>query len=134
MPGHPSILGATILVGGARSLQEHWERVYSTKRTDEVSGFRAHLETSLELIRRSGAAPNSPIVDAGGGASTLVDDLLDAGYSDLTIVDVSQPLKARATGSARGRQRSSGSRPMLLRSIYPRATSRCGMTERSSTS
>lgn len=71
------------------TLNEHWERVYQTKRTDEVSWFRPHLDTSLELIRETGAPPDSPIIDVGGGASTLVDDLLAAGYSDLTILDVS---------------------------------------------
>jgi SAM-dependent methyltransferase len=70
-------------------LQHHWERVYNTKRTDEVSWFQPHLETSLELIRRTGAAHDARIVDVGAGASTLVDDLLDAGYSNVTLLDVS---------------------------------------------
>ena len=68
---------------------EHWERVYQTKRTDEVSWFRPHLETSLELIRETDVPPDSPIIDVGGGASTLADDLLAAGYSDLTVLDLS---------------------------------------------
>jgi SAM-dependent methyltransferase len=68
---------------------EHWERVYQTKRTDEVSWFRPHLDTSLTLIRGTGVRPEAPIIDVGGGASTLVDDLLAAGYRDLTVLDVS---------------------------------------------
>jgi SAM-dependent methyltransferase len=70
-------------------LQGHWERVYQTKRTDEVSWFRPHLETSLDLIRQTRVGLDAAIVDVGGGASTLVDDLLDAGYRDVTIVDLS---------------------------------------------
>ena len=71
------------------SVEQHWERIYRTRRTDEVSWFRQHLDTSLELIRATTVAANAPILDVGGGASTLVDDLLAAGYSDLTVLDVS---------------------------------------------
>ncbi len=80
-------------------LDEHWERVYRTKRADEVSWFRPHLETSLAFIKRTGWAPDAPIVDVGGGASTLVDDLIAAGYSDLTVLDVS----AASMGAAQKR-------------------------------
>lgn len=80
-------------------LEAHWQRVYQTKRTDEVSWFRPHLDVSLALIRTTGAAAHAPILDVGGGASTLVDDLVDAGYSDVTVVDVS----AAALDTARDR-------------------------------
>lgn len=70
-------------------VHDHWERVYRTKRADEVSWFRPHLDTSLSLIRRTGVAPDRAIIDVGGGASTLVDDLLAAGYRDVTVLDVS---------------------------------------------
>jgi ubiquinone/menaquinone biosynthesis C-methylase UbiE len=76
--------------------REHWERVYTTKRVDEVSWFRPHLDTSLEMIGNTGAARNARIVDVGAGASTLVDDLLDAGYSELTVLDVSAAALERA--------------------------------------
>jgi len=69
--------------------QEHWEQVYRTKRTDAVSWFRPHLDTSLALIRQTGVAASAPILDVGGGASTLVDDLVAAGYTDLTVLDIS---------------------------------------------
>jgi ubiquinone/menaquinone biosynthesis C-methylase UbiE len=71
------------------SLRDHWERVYRTKLPDEVSWFTPHLETSFGLIRATGAAENAPIVDVGGGASTLTEDLLEAGYKDVTVLDVS---------------------------------------------
>jgi len=71
------------------SIEEHWDGVYRTRQPDEVSWFRTHLDTSLNLIERTGVAADAPIVDVGGGASTLVDDLLAAGYRNITVVDVS---------------------------------------------
>jgi len=69
--------------------REHWERVYSTKAPDEVSWFRSHLETSLDLIQRAASDRSAAIIDVGGGASTLVDDLLARGYQNLTVLDIS---------------------------------------------
>ena len=68
---------------------EHWDRVYQTKKSNEVSWFRAHLETSLRLIEE--AAPNrrAALIDVGGGESTLVDDLLARSYTDVTVLDIS---------------------------------------------
>jgi SAM-dependent methyltransferase len=70
--------------------REHWERVYETKAPDQVSWFRSHLETSLELIERAAGAVSASIIDVGGGASTLVDDLIARGYRNITVLDVSQ--------------------------------------------
>lgn len=67
----------------------HWEKVYSTKAATEVSWFQPHAERSLKLIRDAGVSATARIIDVGGGASTLVDDLLDAGYRDITILDLS---------------------------------------------
>lgn len=69
--------------------KEHWDQVYSTKATTGVSWFQEHARQSLELIGQTGVAKNAGIIDVGGGASTLVDDLLDAGYSDITVLDLS---------------------------------------------
>jgi hypothetical protein len=72
-------------------LQRHWQNVYLTKAPDQVSWFRPHLETSLAFIERAtGGKRDSAIIDAGGGASSLVDDLLLFGYSNLTVLDISQ--------------------------------------------
>jgi 2-polyprenyl-3-methyl-5-hydroxy-6-metoxy-1,4-benzoquinol methylase len=71
------------------NLQTHWENVYRSKRADTVSWYRPHLERSLELIRRSAPESSSAIIDVGGGESTLVDDLLGAGYRDITVLDIS---------------------------------------------
>ena len=70
--------------------REHWERVYETKAPDQVSWFRPHLETSLQLIERAAGAVSASIIDVGGGASTLVDDLIARGYRNITVLDVSQ--------------------------------------------
>jgi SAM-dependent methyltransferase len=68
----------------------HWESVYRSKAADAVSWFRPHLEVSLELLRAGGLNRDSHVLDAGGGASTLVDDLLAEGVSACTVVDLSQ--------------------------------------------
>ncbi len=69
--------------------KQHWENVYETKATDAVSWFQEHAELSLDLIRSTGAGKDAGIIDVGGGASTLVDDLVAEGYSDLTVLDLS---------------------------------------------
>jgi SAM-dependent methyltransferase len=68
----------------------HWENVYKTKAPDAVSWYRPHLERSLELIKRAAANRSASIIDVGGGESTLVDDLLAQGYTNLTVLDISQ--------------------------------------------
>jgi ubiquinone/menaquinone biosynthesis C-methylase UbiE len=69
--------------------RDHWNRVYETKQPTEVSWYRAHLETSLALIEQAAPDRRSAVIDVGGGESTLVDDLLAKGYSDLTVLDIS---------------------------------------------
>lgn len=70
-------------------LREHWENIYKTKSVREVSWFSEHLGTSLELIRQFNIEPDSAIIDIGGGASTLADDLLNMGFADITVLDIS---------------------------------------------
>jgi SAM-dependent methyltransferase len=69
--------------------KKHWEQVYATKATNAVSWFQEHADQSLRLIRDSGVARSDSIIDVGGGASTLVDDLLRDGYGALTVLDLS---------------------------------------------
>lgn len=69
--------------------KSHWERIYHTKLPTQVSWFQPHALRSLELIRRVSPPPDGAIIDVGSGASTLIDDLLDAGYHDLTALDLS---------------------------------------------
>ena len=76
--------------GGSVDIKTHWENVYATKAPETVSWYRPHLETSLALIERAVNSQSAPIIDVGGGESTLIDDLLLRGYSNLTVLDVSQ--------------------------------------------
>lgn len=72
-------------------MQEHWDSVYGSRAPDQVSWFRPHLETSLALIDRAARGNRlASIIDVGGGASTLVDDLIKRGYSNVTVLDISQ--------------------------------------------
>ena len=66
----------------------HWETVYRTKRPEEVSWYRAHLDISLNLIQEAAPDRDARIVDVGGGESTLVDDLLAHGYRNIDVLDV----------------------------------------------
>lgn len=67
----------------------HWEQVYQTRASTEVSWFRPHLETSLAFIETAAPQSDARILDVGGGASTLVDDLLARGYQRVTVLDFS---------------------------------------------
>jgi len=67
----------------------HWENVYSTKPSESVSWFQPHAQRSLDWIVRTVTPREGQIIDVGGGASTLVDDLLGAGYEDITVLDLS---------------------------------------------
>ena len=71
------------------SRQAHWEGVYTTKGEKEVSWFQDNPAFSLELIKAVGAAPETAIIDIGGGASRLVDNLLAKGFHALTVLDLS---------------------------------------------
>lgn len=69
--------------------QEHWEKVYRMKGRDEVSWFREHLDTSLKMITNTGVGKDAAIIDVGGGNSSLVDDLIVAGFVDVSVLDIS---------------------------------------------
>jgi len=71
------------------ALRDHWQKVYATKAPTEVSWYQPVPERSLALIRETGVPLDAPLLDVGGGASTLVDQLLAAGYTDLTVLDIS---------------------------------------------
>lgn len=76
--------------------KDHWEKVYTTKATDAVSWFQEHAESSLDFIHATGIGKEAAIIDVGGGASRLVDDLLAEGYGDLTVLDLSGAALAAA--------------------------------------
>ena len=68
---------------------EHWDAIYSTKASNEVSWFQATPTTSLRLLERW-ASPAGSVLDVGSGASMLVESLLDAGWVDVTVLDISE--------------------------------------------
>lgn len=70
--------------------KELWENIYHKLSPEQVSWYRPHLETSIELIGRVAAGRGASIIDVGGGESTLVDDLLAGGYENVTVLDISQ--------------------------------------------
>lgn len=69
--------------------KEHWETVYTTKSTTAVSWFQECATRSLQLINSCAPHTNAKIIDVGGGASTLVDDLINVGYFNITVLDIS---------------------------------------------
>lgn len=76
--------------------KEHWENVYASKQPHEVSWTQELPATSLEFIHGFHLPKSSKIIDIGGGDSRLVDYLLDEGYSDITVLDISETAINRA--------------------------------------
>jgi ubiquinone/menaquinone biosynthesis C-methylase UbiE len=71
-----------------KTVTGHWDGVYGTKATDEVSWYQRQPTTSQRLLSLASPPPGA-VIDVGAGASTLADTLLDAGWPDVTILDVS---------------------------------------------
>jgi len=69
--------------------KEHWESIYETKDTSQVSWTQEVPKTSLDFIRSFGLRKDAKIIDIGGGDSKLVDYLLEEGYENITILDIS---------------------------------------------
>lgn len=69
----------------------HWTNVYETKAVDGVSWFQQTPDLSLSLIKQALPDTGGAILDVGGGASVLVDSLLDEGYGDITVLDIAEP-------------------------------------------
>jgi len=67
----------------------HWEKIYTAKPVTEVSWFQEHSDLSLRLIEERGVDPTGRIIDVGGGASTLADDLLAHHFENVTVLDIS---------------------------------------------
>jgi len=71
------------------SQKEHWENVFSTKKETEVSWYQRYPTTSLDFIHKHTIAKNAKIIDIGGGDSYLIDALLELGYTNLYLLDIS---------------------------------------------
>ncbi|MFN8254202.1 MAG: class I SAM-dependent methyltransferase [Bacteroidales bacterium] len=70
--------------------KKHWENIYQSKQQNEVSWFQPTPETSLDFFKRFNVPFTAKIIDIGGGDSFLVDSLLDLGYQDITVLDISE--------------------------------------------
>jgi len=75
----------------AQERQDHWTRVYQEKSPSAVSWYQPEPAPSLRALDRLGVNPSSPFVDIGGGASNLVDALLERGWQDITVIDIAAP-------------------------------------------
>jgi ubiquinone/menaquinone biosynthesis C-methylase UbiE len=75
--------------GSLMSLKTHWEHLYETKAPTQVSWYQEHAQFSLQYIRNTGIQKTDHIIDVGGGASTLVDDLIADAFQHITILDIS---------------------------------------------
>jgi SAM-dependent methyltransferase len=76
--------------------KRHWESVYTTRLSTEVSWYQAEATRSLELLRDAGVGPETAIIDVGGGDSTLVDSVVAANLGHMTVLDISAAALARA--------------------------------------
>lgn len=76
--------------------KEHWENIYSTKNEKEVSWFQQYPKTSMDFVELFSLQKNSKIIDIGGGDSNFVDALLEAGYTNITVLDISAKAIERA--------------------------------------
>jgi SAM-dependent methyltransferase len=74
----------------------HWEKIYTTKPLETVSWYQPVPEVSLELISGLGIPKDAPLIDMGGGDSLLADHLLNHGFTDITVLDISGNAITRA--------------------------------------
>lgn len=84
------------ILNAMENIKEHWEGVYKTKTPDQVSWTQVKPINSLRLIKNSNISKDAKIIDIGGGDSILVDYLLEEGYTDITVLDISGEALERA--------------------------------------
>jgi SAM-dependent methyltransferase len=75
--------------GYSMSNKSHWENIYEKKGATQVSWYQEHVRLSLEYIQQTGIQETAHIIDVGGGASTLVDDLVELGFEHISVLDIS---------------------------------------------
>jgi SAM-dependent methyltransferase len=76
--------------------KNHWDNVYETKNPNQVSWTQTVPKTSLDFIHSFGVDKSAKIIDIGGGDSTLVDYLLEEGFENITVLDISKNALAKA--------------------------------------
>lgn len=91
------------VVQSAEALTSHWEKVYTRKSSQDLSWYAPHLTHSLSLIGEAKLSRQASIIDMGAGDSTLADDLLDLGYSRITLLDISSQALERTRARLQNR-------------------------------
>ncbi len=76
--------------------KDHWEHIYKTKNLEEVSWYEPTPATSLDFIKQFNVSKNARIIDVGGGDSLLADNLVNMGYTDVSVLDISEAALNRA--------------------------------------
>jgi ubiquinone/menaquinone biosynthesis C-methylase UbiE len=79
-----------------KTSKEHWEKIYNTKELKDVSWYQPVPETSLDFIRQFNISKTAKIIDIGGGDSLFVDYLIEQGYEDISVLDISESALERA--------------------------------------
>ena len=93
-----------------RESKEHWERIYETKNHKQVGWYQESPDISIELLSKINAQPIQSIIDVGCGASVLVDKLIQQGYKNITLLDLSE----KALSSIKSRLTDKGDIPQYL--------------------
>jgi 2-polyprenyl-3-methyl-5-hydroxy-6-metoxy-1,4-benzoquinol methylase len=78
------------------NLKSHWDKVYSTRQQNEVSWYQPTPKVSLDFIHELNIPTTASVIDVGGGDSLLADHLLAAGFTDITVLDISEAAISRA--------------------------------------
>ncbi len=76
--------------------KDHWERIYRERASRDLSWYQQEPRLSLDLMRAAGVSADDPVIDVGGGASVLVDFLLEAGFTRPAVLDISAHALAEA--------------------------------------
>lgn len=97
--------GAVAGVDAAHGDRDHWERVYTDREPGEVSWYQPVPHSSLAAIDRLGLSLHAPIIDIGGGASRLAEELLRRRHTDVTVADISARALERARAAFAGSDR-----------------------------
>ena len=76
--------------------KNHWENIYKTRELKDLSWYQSSPDTSLDFLKQLNIPKSAKIIDIGGGDSYFVDNLLDLGYHDITVLDISESALERA--------------------------------------
>ncbi|MDP2926403.1 MAG: class I SAM-dependent methyltransferase [Nanoarchaeota archaeon] len=76
-------------LGDKNFSKKHWENIYNLKNFNEVSWYQESPKTSIDLIQSVDPDKNAYIIDVGGGNSNLVDNLIELGFKNIFVLDIS---------------------------------------------